>query len=181
MATPAPARIRRSGVGSRVKLAACALSLFALSACGGGWTVTSAQRSLELGAQFTQEADEQLAPIVTLHVDQCDTDSPTREEFLECVEPYQPIRQGVQLARRTLTLGQSVVNAWRAGENQGSGAWMPIAACVGHGLGQVAGAIRILDLEVPGLLDSILNWVDAFGSMVSGVCPSSTIEEASRE
>ena len=73
-----------------MKLALCALSLLILTACGGGWSATSAQRALELGASFTQEADEQLAPIVTLHIDECDTENADREDFVECVEPYQP-------------------------------------------------------------------------------------------
>jgi len=143
-----------------------------LTACGGGWSVTSAQRSLELSATVVQGGDEQLAPIVAQAVTRCDGEHEDRESFVECVEPYQPIRYGVSLSRRALRLGQAVVDAWRTGENEGEAAWLPIAACIGHGLGEIAGAIRSLDLEVPELLAQALGWIDAFGALVAGVCPS---------
>jgi hypothetical protein len=152
-----------------------AVALVVLAGCGG-WSVSTAQRSLEFGAEFTQESDEQLAPIVEQATTRCDSETETREDFVLCIEPYQPIRAGVALTRHSLRLGQAIVDAWRTGENEGESAWLPIAACIGHGLGQIAAAIRSLDLDVPGVVDDIVGWVDSFGSLVAGVCPSDIME-----
>lgn len=152
-----------------------------LAACGGsGWTPTNAQRALQVGAEFTQDADEELASIVAARVTACDAEHQTREDFEECVEPYRPIRYGVALTRGTLRLGQAVVDGWRTGANEGASAWLPIAACVGHGLGIVAAAIRVLELDVPGVVDDIVGWVDTFGHLVASACPTQVMEDALR-
>lgn len=154
------------------------LALGTFTAGCGGWSVTSAQRSLHVGSEGVQAIDEQLAPIVTSAIDRCNQEHADREGFLECVEPYHPIRYGVSLGRRSLRIGQATVDAWRTGESEGADAWMPIAACLGHAFGEVAGAVRELELEleVPEVLGSILAWVDAFGALVSGICPAELLE-----
>lgn len=134
--------------------------------------MTSAQRALGVGAEAVQQTDEQLAPIVTAAVDRCDAETEDRESFIECLEPYQPIRYGVGLSRRALRLGQAVVDGWRTGENEGESAWMPIAACIGHGLGEIASAVRLLELDLGETFTSVLGWIEAFGRLVAGVCPS---------
>ena len=142
---------------------------FMLTACGG-WTVTNAQRALHVGAEAVQGLDEELAPIITEAIDRCDTENESREEFVECVEPYQPIRYGVSLSRRALLLGQSIVDAWNLGETQGETAWLQISACVANGLTEIVRAVR--DLELDAEITGALSWIDGFGSLISGMCPS---------
>ena len=106
-----------------------ALALVALTGCGG-WSVTSAQRALQIGAEAVEGSDQALAPIVAAAINRCDQEHETREAFLECVDPYRPIGYGVSLGRHALTVGQTTVDAWRTGENQGEAAWLAIAACI---------------------------------------------------
>jgi hypothetical protein len=148
------------------------LALTLATGCGGGWSTSSAQRALEVGSEAVQQTDEQLAPIVDAATARCDEAHEDREGFVECMEPYQPIRYGVGLSRHALRLGQAVVDGWRTGENEGASAWMPIAACIGHGLGEIASAVSLLELDLGETFTSVLGWIDAFGSLVAGVCPS---------
>lgn len=156
------------------------LLIFALVVGCGGWSRLDAQRAVTTGAEFTQAADEQLAPIVGAAVDRCDTEHETREDFTECVEPYFPIRFGVRLTRHALRLGQSVVDAWGLGE-QGVEDWMPYAACISQGLSEVAGAVDALELDVPAVVRSILTWTQTFGALVGSACPASIIAEVQGE
>lgn len=153
---------------------------FALLVGGcGAWSVETAQRALQYGALAEEDFDNELATVIVRETDRCDTENESREDFVACMEPYQELRSGVRISRAGLRAGQAVVDAWRAGESNGEADWIPIAACIAHGLGQVATIVRQFDLDV--LVSDVLAWIDTFGNIAAGVCPTDMLRELSRE
>lgn len=143
-----------------------------LSGCGA-WTVTNAQEALMVGAEATEEMDQEIAPIISQAIDRCDETTTDREGLVECMAPYLPIRYGVRLTRASLLLGQAAVDAWRAGEDA-EGTWVEVAGCIGRGLGIIAREVRALELDAT--LADVVRWIDTFGGIAGNLCPDELLE-----
>lgn len=152
------------------------------TACGGSFTPAVAQRGIEVGAVAVQESDEELAPIVSQRVQSCEAEHEYSEDFLACVEPYTPIRHGVALARRGVLVAQATVDTWHTAENaeEVENHVLAIFGCIGYGLGQIAGAVRSLELDAVDeeiILAQILQWTDTVGGWLEPMCPAPTYRE----
>jgi len=139
-------------------------------------TPDDAQRALSSGAEVVQELDEALAPLVSQGAQRCDAETTTREDHLECLEPWTPVRYGVRLARAAAFVGQRAVDTWRLGAGPGWAAFLPIGACVVHGVTLIVSAIRGLGLEVE-LADAV-EWLDGVGAIAASLCDPAAIEAA---
>lgn len=128
------------------------------------------QQAVTAGAEVTEDLDNELAPLVAGAAQRCDREQPTREGFLECIAPYTPIHWGIRGLRATWRLGQTTVDAWRAGQRDGAAAWLDIAACGVYGVSLITNVVRLLNLDVP--IAEALAWVDVFGRLALTRCPS---------
>ena len=143
-----------------------------LSGCGA-WTVVNAQEALMVGAEVTEDIDNEIAPTVTQAITRCDETHEFREDFVECMDPFMPLRHGVRLTRASLSLGQSAVDGWRSGVRDDS-AWIEVAACIGEGLGIIAREVRVHALDVT--ISDVFRWLDLFGAIAGNVCPDELLE-----
>ena len=148
-----------------------ALGLALLSSGCGGASVADAQRYLTSGAEVVEDLDNDLAPLVTAATTRCDESTEYREDFLECMAPYAGIGWAVDGLRRTARIGQRVVDGWQAGAEDGWNAFLPVGACVAHGLSLIVGFVRLLHLDVD--VSTALGWVETAGAFAARFCPES--------
>jgi len=178
-------RVHPAGL-TRVPLLSVLPLAILLVACGGGWSVDSARRAIELSGMGVQGADDLVGGMYERKLDELESriedETITRSEFDEAIEPYEAAKTAVVAlrgGRRTegerglLDAAERAVDTWMiTGEDD---SWLRVVPCLVMALDALRQSLAEIGVQVHEIdyaVSFAKNWAD-------GACHSLTGESSS--